>query len=732
MESNCVICAHEFSDNKMPCVTICGHDGVCSVCFARLRCLLRDFTCPMCKQELNNVICVDGKSHEGKTHADFEAMGDEHLPGFIYNHRARMFFPPSHYKKHIEPLWLCRCLVCKSLKRDIKALKTHYNAEHQLLLCGLCIEHKQSFPAEQRVYTQLEYERHLNHGDGDGSEGHPMCEFCRKRYYDRTALFNHLTKDHFACFICDRGTVKYKYYKDYKSLENHFRQEHYMCRDPYCLEQKFIAFETEIELRNHNMSYHPSLDISRSIPIYFRGEKRNQRERRRGGHDQKQSQDQNQTRGEKEKEKYEEDDVAAVVEQEEWQVEVMNMIRPNPGHEDDEGMEAATYGILGDPELQTRIEDFPSLQSQRSSSRPWGQQAKGGKKTQNREYPALPKSSGDDISSVPLRRSKSLNGNDSNQNDCIDETAALERMGISFKVGRVGRKKASVVNATTNSTSLESTVSASEEGHAHSKEKKKVMDMESSNEDQRRARGWLAGMGAIEYDASPEQFGPPLSASSSLGSKPVSSGTTMMLLEKKKKNKAPVRSDWAQAMAAVGLTQTKKQKPKSSISLHKPSFGQSKATSSQTVPSTSSTSIGAGSTFNALPVNAVLPKKGKGLLLNGYGGAGVGGTGFKGTSKEKTKRHPAGGHGTGWVSIGGASQSANASQQSHQEEDDMAKAIAASLKDYPGLPTSDLAPPVPPPRSQSHPQKQDQSNGRKSGKKKIKGSLQDLAMLGFK
>ena len=78
-----------------------------------------------------------------------------------------------------------------------------------------------------------------------------------------------------------------------------------MCRDPYCLEQKFIAFETEIELRNHNMSYHPSLDISRSIPIYFRGEKRNQRERRRGGHDQKQSQDQNQTRGEKEKEKYE-------------------------------------------------------------------------------------------------------------------------------------------------------------------------------------------------------------------------------------------------------------------------------------------------------------------------------------------------------------------------------------------------------------------------------------------
>ena len=93
-----------------------------------------------------------------------------------------MFFPPKYYTSKIEKLWKCICKECNVLKRDIKALKTHMNLEHKFQMCSLCIEHKQAFPSEQKMYTQQEYEKHLKEGDGDGSEGHPMCEFCKKRY----------------------------------------------------------------------------------------------------------------------------------------------------------------------------------------------------------------------------------------------------------------------------------------------------------------------------------------------------------------------------------------------------------------------------------------------------------------------------------------------------------------------------------------------------------------------
>jgi E3 ubiquitin-protein ligase ZNF598 len=89
-------------------------------------------------------------------------------------------------------------------------------AEHNIHLCMLCVENKQSFPSEQKTYTQAEYERHLRKGDNDGSEGHPSCEFCRKRFYDKTELFVHLTREHFTCHICEKEGIKFKYYDKYK------------------------------------------------------------------------------------------------------------------------------------------------------------------------------------------------------------------------------------------------------------------------------------------------------------------------------------------------------------------------------------------------------------------------------------------------------------------------------------------------------------------------------------
>jgi hypothetical protein len=234
----------------------------------------------MCKTELENIVCPKGVL---KPYASFQVVGSEHLPGYTYNHKARMFFPKEHYKTHIETLWQCRCRQCNALKRDVKALKAHYAGEHNIIMCGLCMEHKHSFPSEERCYTQAEYEVHLRDGGGDGSEGHPNCDFCRKRYYDRTSLFTHLTKDHYSCFLCDRDGVKFKYYADYTALDRHFKRDHFACRDRYCMEQKFVVFSSEIELHSHNMAFHPNLNVaSRSVPVHFQSSNRTQRDRRDG------------------------------------------------------------------------------------------------------------------------------------------------------------------------------------------------------------------------------------------------------------------------------------------------------------------------------------------------------------------------------------------------------------------------------------------------------------------
>ena len=157
----CLICAEFLSPTtRIPAITSCDHSGVCSICFLRLRYILRDFTCPQCKQNCEQVICCYDSNSKFN---DFEIWGDQ-APGFIYDNSARMFFPPDNYKLSVEPLKKSICKICGVVKRDEKALKGHLYAEHKLMMCSLCLEFKHSFPSEHKVYNQFEYENHLRKG----------------------------------------------------------------------------------------------------------------------------------------------------------------------------------------------------------------------------------------------------------------------------------------------------------------------------------------------------------------------------------------------------------------------------------------------------------------------------------------------------------------------------------------------------------------------------------------
>jgi hypothetical protein len=285
----------------------------------------RNFNCPACKRSLDHVICTfteevtipvtsinavtqggQGSNEKGNRRGrgnkdkdskevsgsdvnvapvtaiviapkpsfeDYQIWGDQiNEAYYMYDSRSQMFVPKFYYDEIISKLWDFKCRLCHAKRKDSKELRGHYFGEHKMHMCLLCIEFKQVFPSEQHVYNQQEYERHLRQGDQDGCNGHPNCEFCKKRFYDSTALFGHLARDHYSCHVCtNHFGVKFRYMDQYKDLESHYRKEHYFCEEPGCVERRFVCFATDVELLTHRIQYHPHLaDKNRCIPIQFK------------------------------------------------------------------------------------------------------------------------------------------------------------------------------------------------------------------------------------------------------------------------------------------------------------------------------------------------------------------------------------------------------------------------------------------------------------------------------
>lgn len=224
-----------------------------------MRAIQRNNACPTCKTQLDQLICVPDSN---SSFSAFTIWGDSCGPNFQLDQKSQMFFPKDFYRSQVEPMWLHKCKICSVVKRDMKSLRAHVSADHNLQICLLCTENRNCFPSEYQYYKQHEYETHLRNGDGDGTLGHPYCEFCQRRFYDRTALFVHLTQDHYSCHICSKAGIQYRYYSDYNALENHFRNAHYLCEERSCLERRFMVFSNSIDLSAHMLQWHPTLQVA--------------------------------------------------------------------------------------------------------------------------------------------------------------------------------------------------------------------------------------------------------------------------------------------------------------------------------------------------------------------------------------------------------------------------------------------------------------------------------------
>ena len=138
-------------------------------------------------------------------------------------------------------------------------------------MCDLCTRNKKVFTHEHDLFTVQELRKHERIGDDDpgavdqsGFKGHPECGFCRTRFYGDDELYAHCRDKHERCHLCDRRLQgrEHQYYVDYGALEQHFRNDHFLCLDQECIDKKFVVFESEMDLKAHQLEAHPN-DLSK-------------------------------------------------------------------------------------------------------------------------------------------------------------------------------------------------------------------------------------------------------------------------------------------------------------------------------------------------------------------------------------------------------------------------------------------------------------------------------------
>ncbi|PNS17860.1 E3 ubiquitin-protein ligase hel2 [Sphaceloma murrayae] len=152
------------------------------------------------------------------------------------------------------------CLGWPDLHRHVKSV-------HHKVMCDLCTRNKKVFTHEHELFTPQDLRKHERFGDDNpgaedqtGFKGHPECGFCKQRFYGDDELYAHCRDKHERCHVCDRrdGGRNPQYYVDYNALEVHFRKDHFLCPDQECLEKKFVVFDSEMDLKAHQLESHPN------------------------------------------------------------------------------------------------------------------------------------------------------------------------------------------------------------------------------------------------------------------------------------------------------------------------------------------------------------------------------------------------------------------------------------------------------------------------------------------
>ncbi|KAK3940908.1 zinc finger protein [Diplogelasinospora grovesii] len=272
-------------------VAPCNHT-TCHICSLRLRALYKNKDCPHCRTAAPFVIFTDDATKRFEEYANSDITSTDDNIGIRYAGEDIVGDTILLLRYN------CPDSDCDFAGLGWPDLHRHVRAVHHKKMCDLCTRNKKVFTHEHEMFTDKGLGEHMRHGDDKpgavdqtGFKGHPLCGFCGERFYDDDKLYEHCRNKHERCFICDRRDSRQPhYFMDYNALEEHFKKDHFLCLDRECLEKKFVVFESELDLKAHQLSEHAnslSKDVRRDARLVdmsgfdFRP---SYQQERRGGH----------------------------------------------------------------------------------------------------------------------------------------------------------------------------------------------------------------------------------------------------------------------------------------------------------------------------------------------------------------------------------------------------------------------------------------------------------------
>ena len=253
----CFICASPVVHNS---VAPCNH-RTCHICALRLRALYKTRACAHCRTEARFVIFTDDATKRFEDFVDADFQETDEVLGIKYEQKE------IHGDTLLLLHYNCPDESCDIACRGWPHLHRHVKSVHHKVLCDLCTRNKKVFTHEHDLFTQQELRKHEKFGDDNpgaidqsGFKGHPECGFCRQRFYGDDELYVHCREKHEKCHICDRRNParQQQYYVDYNALEQHFNKDHFLCADQECMDKKFVVFESEMDLKAHQLEAHPN------------------------------------------------------------------------------------------------------------------------------------------------------------------------------------------------------------------------------------------------------------------------------------------------------------------------------------------------------------------------------------------------------------------------------------------------------------------------------------------
>ncbi|TPX32794.1 hypothetical protein SmJEL517_g04159 [Synchytrium microbalum] len=255
--SICFICTEQI---VWYAVGECNH-RVCHICSLRLRALYKVKSCALCKTELHHVVFTKSAT---KPFSDFNIMQIR-----LVDPKLDVYFdePDAMEDSNILLRFNCPDPSCDvACPNGWAQLKAHVKKDHGMLMCDLCTRHKKIFTHEHSLYTQSTLNRHYSTGDPDDPsfKGHPTCGFCNMSFYGDDELYTHCREKHEQCFLCQRAGHRNQYYVNWDSLNQHFNHDHHPCTEPECLEQKFMVFGSDLDLKAHQLEVHRDSSAKKS------------------------------------------------------------------------------------------------------------------------------------------------------------------------------------------------------------------------------------------------------------------------------------------------------------------------------------------------------------------------------------------------------------------------------------------------------------------------------------